>query len=348
MAFDRLWRPTEQARTLAAFVLPAALLMTFPSKLLADTRGAIEADYRAAVDKADKDRVDRLVKLALSQTGAEAEATFMEVFRFAVGADRYKEAEPAAERVLTVGTLSREVTFLAYLVNVIAEADRGAYDEAMKDLKAFVGSRFVQEERLPEAQTRTVLAIGEAMVRKLLHGGRFADAHEVCDLIVQNTKTPAIQEHFQGYLHRLAMVGKAAPAINGRDADGEPVSLEKLKGKVVLVVFWASWCPPCVENLPYLNAVAERYGKDGFTVLGVNVDEGPDREKLVRKFIVEFAVPWPTVMNGQGDADFAKTFGVKEIPASVLVGRDGKVLNFDLTVEGLSKAVEKAIGNAQP
>ncbi|MGE3820798.1 MAG: hypothetical protein AB7I30_15400, partial [Isosphaeraceae bacterium] len=57
--------------------------------------------------------------------------------------------------------------------------------------------------------------------------------------------------------------------------------------------------------------------------------------------------PWPSVMNGQGDADFAKTYDVKEIPASVLVGRDGKVITFDLTAAGLMDAVGEAVGDAQ-
>ena len=155
---------------------------------------------------------------------------------------------------------------------------------------------------------------------------------------------PAVRDHFSGYRRRLELVGRPSPAIQGADPDGAAVRLDDLKGKVVLVVFWATWCPPCVERLPILGRALELHEKDGFAVLGVNLDSGPDRERLVRRFVVDFGVPWPSVLSGQGKRDIAAAYAVTEIPANVLIGRDGKVVTFDLGPANLLDTVAEAVG----
>ena len=189
------------------------------------------------------------------------------------------------------------------------------------------GPRAAPASQIP---ARTLLTIGEAYFRRLVRGRRFDLAREVCDLVVREADNPAVRDHFAGYRRRLDLVGRPAPAIRGTDVDGAEVRLDDLKGKVVLVVFWATWCNPCVERIPMLNRALELHEKDGFAVLGVNLDSGPDRARLVRRFVVEFGVPWPNVLNGEGERDVAGPYAVAEIPANVLIGRDGKVVTFDL------------------
>lgn len=310
-----------------------------PAESVADSLSRIDAEYQQQRARIDRERIERLMRLAESRKGGEGELVFLEIFRFAIASDRYVDAEPAAERVIRAGASNQEVGILAHLVNIIAEAERGDYDGSMRDLRAYATAR------APGAlvQTQTLLTIGEAYFRRLVRGGKFDLAGEVCDLVAKGTDNPAVREHFAGYRRRLDLVGRPAPAIRGTDVDGGDVRLDSLKGKVVLVVFWATWCNPCVERIPMLDRALELYEKDGFAVLGVNLDTGPDRARLVRRFIVDFSVPWPNVLSGEGEHDLAAPYAVSEIPASVLIGRDGNVVTFDLEGAEMLRAVSQAL-----
>lgn len=70
----------------------------------------------------------------------------------------------------------------------------------------------------------------------------------------------------------LPQVGKPSPPLKFKAIDGREVDLEQLKGKVVLLDFWATWCPPCIEELPHMRDAHERYHKDGLVVIGVSFD----------------------------------------------------------------------------
>lgn len=321
-----------------------ALALYRPASGLAqeESLAKIDADYERQRARLDRERIERLTRLAESQKPGDAELTLLEVFRFAIAADRYADAEPAADRLIRAGATTREAGFLARLVKIVAEADRGDYGGSTRDLKAFLDAMPAGPPSTPEARTHTALAVGEAYLRRLVRAGRFDLARDACDLVGERVKDPAVREHFAGYRRRLELVGRPAPAIRGTDEDGAAVGLDGAKGKVVLVVFWATWCAPCIERLPTLRRALELHEKDGFAVLGVNFDDGPDRHQLVRRFVVDFAVPWPNVMNGTGDGDISSLYAVKEIPANVLIGRDGKVLTIDLDAASLLTAVSEA------
>ena len=149
---------------------------------------------------------------------------------------------------------------------------------------------------------------------------------------------------------RLDLLGKPAPSIAGNDVDGKPVSLADLKGKVVLVDFWATWCPPCVASIPALDAMAKKYHDQGFVILGVNVDAMHEDVKdpqaalqVVRRFLVKHRVTWMNVLNGHGVGDFAAAYAVEQIPANFLVGRDGKIVAVEQSGEMLEQAVLHAL-----
>jgi peroxiredoxin len=147
------------------------------------------------------------------------------------------------------------------------------------------------------------------------------------------------------------MIGKPAPAIQGTDLDGKPVNLTDLKGDVVLVVFWASWCLPSSTEVATLDQVYGLYQARGFRVLGINVDplqqNGPKLETLmpnIRRFLLDNNVRWPNLINGQGPNDYARAYGITAIPSNVLIGRDGTVIHLDLSPsKNLAAVVAKAV-----
>jgi len=113
--------------------------------------------------------------------------------------------------------------------------------------------------------------------------------------------------------------GTAAPDLNLPGLK-DAVSLAQLKGKVVYVDFWASWCGPCKKSFPFMNELKAKYGAQGFEVLAVNLDaKRGDADKFLTEVPAQFTVAFDT--NGES----AKRFEVKGMPSSYLVGRDGKI-----------------------
>ena len=115
-------------------------------------------------------------------------------------------------------------------------------------------------------------------------------------------------------------VGEAAPAFALPSRDGTTVSLAEHAGSVVLVDFWASWCGPCLQSMPFLDQLQKKLGPDGFVVLGVNLDEV--REEADR-FLAAHPVDFRIVFDPESRVPPA--YGMRAMPSSYVVGRDGKV-----------------------
>ena len=117
-----------------------------------------------------------------------------------------------------------------------------------------------------------------------------------------------------------AEVGQPAPAIALQGTAGE-VSLSAMKGQVVFVDFWASWCVPCRQSFPWLNQMQAKYSARGLQVLGVNVDaKRADADTFLSQVPAKFNI----VFDSAGDTP--KRYAVRGMPTSVLVGADGLVL----------------------
>ncbi|HUL29819.1 MAG TPA: TlpA disulfide reductase family protein [Thermodesulfobacteriota bacterium] len=111
-----------------------------------------------------------------------------------------------------------------------------------------------------------------------------------------------------------------APDFSLKSFDGQEVTLSQLKGKIVLLDFWATWCEPCRESIPHLIQLYKSYKESGFEVVGMNVDKG-DRE-AVRRFITSMDIPYPVVTVPE---DVARNYRVTGIPAAFLIDKEGKI-----------------------
>ncbi len=126
--------------------------------------------------------------------------------------------------------------------------------------------------------------------------------------------------------------GKTAPDFTLKTLSGKVVSLSDYRGKVVLVNFWASWCPPCREEMPLFKRVYEKYKKKGFEILAVSTDSSVDP---VKKFVKEHGISFTVLMD---DGKVSSTYGIQGLPTSFLIDRDGRILKVRL---GEYKEVEK-------
>ncbi|RMF87755.1 MAG: TlpA family protein disulfide reductase [Nitrospirae bacterium] len=111
------------------------------------------------------------------------------------------------------------------------------------------------------------------------------------------------------------------PALTLTDLSGHTLDLAALKGKVVIIDFWATWCPPCREAIPDLIDLKRRYGPKGLEVVGISLDENPDR--VLPRFVRDFGINYPVV---KGNEEIAGAFGgILGLPTTFVVDREGKV-----------------------
>jgi peroxiredoxin len=135
--------------------------------------------------------------------------------------------------------------------------------------------------------------------------------------------------------------GKQFPDFAVQDVDGKPLSIANYKGKVVMLDFWATWCGPCVGEVPNVVAAYKKYHDQGFEVIGVSLDE--DKQKML-DFTKQHEMVWPQYFDGQGWGNkLAEQYGVHSIPATFLLDGTGKIIARDARGEDLDPAIAKAI-----
>ena len=117
-----------------------------------------------------------------------------------------------------------------------------------------------------------------------------------------------------------SLVNRKAPDIPRRNLNGQPVSLAGLRGKVVLLNFWATWCAPCQAEMPTFSKWQQQYGPQGLQVIGISMD---DDAAPVRKIVTRLKVTYPIAM---GDAQLGERYGgVLGLPVTFLIDRNGVI-----------------------
>lgn len=335
----------------------------------------LEAAYARQAADLDRRRIADLAALAGKLSGPEADAAYHQVFQDAIARDRYEAAAKAAAAYLADAPegekgvekpkgnekgkdepdRGNELRAMATFVDAVHKVNREQYPEALREIDRFLKRQGPGRKIEPNL----IYAVGEAFLQRLIRAGRYDVARQACELFIKDESDKAVKSHFASRLARVNLLGKAAPPIEANDVDGSPVSLADLKGKVVLVDFWATWCPPCVAAIPAHRDLYERLGPKGFEILGVNLDAARQGSKdkdakdaegtqaAVRHFLVEFGVPWTNVLNGSGKADIAKAYAVTDLPTSFLIDRDGVVVQVEQYGPDLEKAIARALGEGK-
>jgi thiol-disulfide isomerase/thioredoxin len=121
-----------------------------------------------------------------------------------------------------------------------------------------------------------------------------------------------------------AGIGDPAPAFVLRDAHGDTLSLDRLRGQVVYVDFWASWCGPCRRSFPWMNEMQRQYGGRGLAIVAINVDRNPaDAARFLERNPAQFAVAYDQA----GVTPLA--YAVQDMPSSYLIDSRGKVVEVE-------------------
>ncbi len=148
-----------------------------------------------------------------------------------------------------------------------------------------------------------------------------------------------IKEAAEGMFKKLDAIGKPI-ALKFKATDGREVDIAKMQGKVVLVDFWATWCGPCVAELPNLKASYDKFHGKGFEIIGISFDK--DLEKL-KKFTEEKKMAWVQYCDGKSwEGKYAAEFGINGLPTMWLVDKKGNLRHLDAR-DGLAEKIEKLI-----
>jgi peroxiredoxin len=154
-------------------------------------------------------------------------------------------------------------------------------------------------------------------------------AGEELRVVLQKRKAPEPPQ-----LGEALAVGETAPDVAVTTLDGRRIELAKLRGKYVFLDFWATWCVPCVIEVPNVKKLHEKTaGRPDFLLVGVSLDL--DKAALQR-FIKDKGITWPQVVEEGGAAAAAEAFKVYAIPATFLIGPDGRIIATDLRGEELA------------
>lgn len=142
-------------------------------------------------------------------------------------------------------------------------------------------------------------------------------------LLLAAAKAAASEDLFKRFGVSRPKVKVEAPAFSLKSLDGRVTNLKELKGKVVVLNFWASWCKPCRREMPSLSHLSERFHEKGLIVLTVTGERGFFGSRNVKKFVTKQALNLPVLLDSGGKA--RKTYEVSSLPTTYIIGRDGRI-----------------------
>ena len=185
--------------------------------------------------------------------------------------------------------------------------------------------------------------VRDSLRKTMLRSSFFTMMRDQVDRLEQQEVVLKMQEEEMKRLSNLLPSGGPAPEIKQNTPDGGTFALSQLRGKVVLIDFWASWCRPCRIENPNVKKVYAKYKSKGFEILGVSLDR--DQAAWV-KAIKDDGLPWKHVSDlGFWQNAAAQEYGVQSIPYTVLVDRDGNIIEKGLRAHDLDAKLAEILGS---
>jgi thiol-disulfide isomerase/thioredoxin len=308
-----------------------------------DAASPMPTDPPEKVARYNADRADLLARITdLSQNEQERAqwvrqmvdgiAAAVQVGGFPAGLPRLKTIETRLRQDAPRSALVPYVQYRRMLCEYGQQLQTADNDERqkvqtwwLKELEGFVGTH-PESEDAPDALLQ--LAVAEEFA------GRTTEARKWYGRLVDGHAGSRAGQRGTGAIRRLELQGQTLE-LAGPSLAGGRVDVRQMRGKVVLVLFWSTWCKPCTEDLPVLRALHEQHQKAGFEIVGVNLDTTTDP---IKGHLATHRVPWPQIHEDGGlDSPPAVQFGIISLPTMILVGADGKVVNRNISIADLKE-----------
>ena len=249
------------------------------------------------------------------------------------------DAVPLAEKCLQSPTTSPNLKTPAKQVLCVGLAKSGRLNDAVM---AFQDS--LQTVRFNAAGDSLDLAV--ELVGQAGLAGEHAKAREIYGTLRNRLGlNPQVTEFCENRMKKLELADADAPEIDMTDLSGKLTAVSSFKGKVLLIDFWATNCPPCLAEFPKLKQLYADYHQQGFEIVGLSLDES---REIVDAFQARAQLPWQLVNEAEQVKTAREKYRVRTIPSLFLVGRDGRVANVDLKGNDLRQAVERCLKTKTP
>lgn len=208
---------------------------------------------------------------------------------------------------------------------------------------------YFAERTLDETDLETAQQVAQAILNAGDRPAAIDIYHTLAEILKQSSQEDIAAEagKLAGMAHRLESVGQEI-SIEATKLDGEPLDWDSYRGKVVLIDYWATWCGPCIAELPNLRKLYEIYHERGFDVIGVSVDT--DKEEL-QSFVKKNEIPWTVTFHGGEDSPglsqpLAVQFGISMVPVALLVDQEGRLIALEARGAELAAWLERLLGPA--
>jgi thiol-disulfide isomerase/thioredoxin len=174
-------------------------------------------------------------------------------------------------------------------------------------------------------------------------------AEEKIDSLPSEELKSELKSNCEKFWKRVNIVGSELDFSGLAELDGKPFSFESYRGKVVVLDFWATWCGPCLEEIPNLKSMLEKRQSEGVEIIGINLDE--DRSRL-ESFLGTEKLPWKTVVSSDAtkvafETPLVSKIGISAIPFIAIIGKDGKVAAIHTRGKNLDPKVAELLGTAK-
>ncbi|MXV77349.1 redoxin domain-containing protein [Candidatus Poribacteria bacterium] len=223
----------------------------------------------------------------------------------------------AAEAIDVLNDLNRDYPYSSYISESlltlgIAYDNVGKHDQADQTYNKLISDRRFSGSKNVEA------------AQQLLATDRTARKGALSELSAENPLDK--------------FIGKPALDFKVTDLNGEALSLEKYRGKIILLDFWATWCPPCIQEMPHLKQTYTKFKNQGFIIIGISADRGLDP---LKSFVSEENITWPQHFDNGGQ--IAKMYNLTHIPTTFLIDGKGIVQAVNLKGNALEAAVAQLV-----
>jgi thiol-disulfide isomerase/thioredoxin len=265
---------------------------------------------------------------------SDIEQAHLSLFETVIKNDWFGEAEATAATYLAEWP-NGAVRPLAQVVATMARARAGDFPAAIARFEDLLNGLDGSEQAEFAASLADDLAGAAAAAGEVAAARRAYQSLRVRFAAVD----PGLAERVGNELDRLDLAGKVPALPVVKDIAGRDLDLGALRGRFVLIDFWATWCAPCVADLPALRALQESRSADGLVIVSVSLDEAAS---AVSDFVKARGIPWRQVHNATSGGDLVAAFRVGRIPSRVLLAPDGAVLRLDPRLADVPALIDRA------